>query len=59
MNREVKINVIDLCLGYGCAVLITYAIGGIAYAAGKAKFKVEFADTFNILMKGDKHERGL
>lgn len=57
MNREVRINIIDLCLGYGCIVLVTYAIGSIAYSAGKTKVKVEFADTFNVLTKGDNHEK--
>lgn len=59
MNREIKINVIDLCLGYGCLVLVTYAIGSVAYSAGKARIKAEFADTFNILTKGDNYERKL
>lgn len=57
MNKEIRINVLDLCLSYTCVLLITYSIGSIAYSAGKAKIKSEFADTFNILTKGDAHEK--
>lgn len=44
MNKEIKISIVDLCIGYGCAAFLMYAIGGIAYMTGKIKGKVEIAE---------------
>lgn len=57
VNKEIRINASDLCLGYGCMLILTYAIGTIAYIVGNTKAKTEVTDAFTALAKGEKHER--
>lgn len=44
MNKEIKISLIDLYIGYACAATLMYAIGGVAYSVGKTKGKLEVAN---------------
>lgn len=53
MNKEIKISITDLCIGYGCAAFLMYAIGGIAYSFGKAKAKIEVSENIREFMKND------
>ena len=44
MNKEIKLTIFDLCIGYGCVALCTYVIGGLSYAIGKTRGKIEVAE---------------
>ena len=45
MNKEIRLSLSDLYIGYACAAFLMYAIGGIAYTVGKTKAKIEISET--------------
>lgn len=51
MNKEIKLSIVDICLGYGCTALVMYAIGSIAYIVGKNRGKLEISDKIRDFMK--------
>lgn len=51
MNKEVKVTLLDLYIGYACAAIVSYAIGGVAYHIGKTKGKMEICDKVNELFE--------
>mgnify|MGYP003441359322 CR=1 FL=1 len=57
VNKEIRIGVLDLCLSYGCALILTYAVGTIAYFAGNTKAKTDVANAIAAIAKGETHER--
>ena len=44
MSKEIRMSLSDLYIGYVSAAFILYAVGGIAYAVGKAKAKFEITE---------------
>lgn len=57
VNKEIRLSVVDLCLGYGCMLVFTYAVGALAYFAGNTKAKTDVANAIAAISKGEKHER--
>lgn len=51
MNKEIKVTLLDLYIGYACTAIVMYAIGGVAYHIGKTKGKVETCDRVNALLE--------
>ena len=51
MNRELKISIADLCIGYGCTAVLMYAIGGIAYCVGKSRAKIEISNNLRDFLE--------
>jgi hypothetical protein len=43
MNKEIKMSLSDLYIGYVCAAFLMYAIGGVAYNVGKLRANNEIA----------------
>lgn len=50
MNKELKISLVDLCIGYACAAFVMYTIGATAYHAGKHNGKLEITDKLKALV---------
>jgi hypothetical protein len=50
-NKEIKISVVDLCIGYGCAAVLMYTIAGAAYFIGKSKAKIEIAEKLQEIVQ--------
>lgn len=57
MNKEIKISLLDLYIGYGCAAFVMYAIGGLAYYTGKAKGKLEVAEKIRDVVQEFKEQK--
>lgn len=51
MNKEIKLTLLDLYVGYASAVIISYAIGSIAYHIGKTSGKIEICDRIDGLLE--------
>lgn len=51
MNKEVKVTLSDLYIGYACVSIVMYAIGSVAYHVGKTKGKIEICDKINDLLE--------
>lgn len=54
MNKEIKVTLLDLYIGYACTAIVMYAIGGVSYHLGKTKGKIEICDRVNELL--EKHD---
>lgn len=57
VNKEIKLSVVDLCLSYGCVLILTYAVGTLSYFAGNTKAKTDMANAISAMAKGGKYER--
>jgi hypothetical protein len=57
MNKEIRLSLIDLYIGYACAAFLMYAVGGVSYAFGKTKAKLEITEKFKELMGESKSSR--
>ena len=51
MNKEVKVTLSDLYIGYACTAFIMYAIGSAAYYVGKTKGKIEICNKIDDLLE--------
>lgn len=55
MNKTIRLTLTDLYIGYICAAALMYAIGGIAYSAGKIKANNEIAQKIKEVIEESKH----
>ena len=53
MNKEIKISLTDLYIGYLCTAAVLYAIGTVAYSVGKTKAKVEVVESIRNYAKAN------
>lgn len=53
MNKEIRISLIDLYIGYACSALLMYAIGGVAYSVGRTKGKLEVTNKIQEAIEHD------
>lgn len=51
MNKEIKLTLLDLYLGYAGVAIVMYTIGGVAYHIGKTKGKIEICERVNELIE--------
>lgn len=51
MNKEIKMTLLDLYIGYGLAAFVAYAIGGAAYQIGKTRGKIDICERIDELLE--------
>lgn len=57
MNKEIRLSLTDLYIGYACAAFLMYAVGGVSYAFGKTKAKIEISERLNAMIEESKNSR--
>lgn len=53
MDKEIRISLIDLYIGYACSALLMYAIGGVSYSIGRTKGKLEVTNKIQEVIEHD------
>lgn len=56
MDKEIRISLIDLYIGYACSALLMYAIGGVAYSVGRTKGKLEVTNKIKEVIEHDQRK---
>lgn len=59
MNKEIKISLIDLYIGYACSAVLMYVIGGVAYSVGKTKGKLEVANRVREVVNESRNSQSM